>query len=168
MEPSVRRIQAGNEPMSLHQTLRSGEFLTRERVRLWAVALLIGYAAAIAYLFATAHGLTDYQGRPLGTDYSDIYAAGRAALHGDALSPFNPAQQYHHEQALFGPGVPFFGWHYPPFFLLVAAPLAALPYVPSLVVWQLGTLALYLGSLRFLLRSGPKLDVAGDKTWLLL
>ncbi|MFL6688806.1 MAG: glycosyltransferase family 87 protein [Alphaproteobacteria bacterium] len=154
--------------MSLVETLRSGEFLTRERLRLWAVALLIGYAFAIGYLFATAHGLNDYQGRPLGTDFSDIYTAGRAALHGDALSPFDPAQQYRHEQEIFGRTVPFFGWHYPPFFLLVAAPLAALAYVPSLIVWQLGTLALYLVSLWWLLRTGPNPEIARDKIWIVL
>ena len=41
-----------------------------------------------------------------------------------------------------------YGWHYPPFFLLVAAPLALLPYQAALIVWQLSTLILYLWALK--------------------
>jgi hypothetical protein len=45
---------------------------------------------------------------------------------------------------MFGPTTPFYGWHYPPFFLFVAAPLALLPYPLALAVWQGVTFALYL------------------------
>ena len=43
---------------------------------------------------------------------------------------------------------PFYGWHYPPFFLFVAAALALLPYLLALLVWQGVTLALYLLAIR--------------------
>ncbi len=38
----------------------------------------------------------------------------------------------------------FYGWHYPPYFLFVAAALALLPYGLALAVWQAVTLGLYL------------------------
>src|ERR1700761_2282478 len=41
---------------------RAGDFVTLERARIWAGALLIAYIAALAYLFATAHGISDYRG----------------------------------------------------------------------------------------------------------
>lgn len=154
--------------MSLLQMLRSGSFLTRERLQLWACALLLAYAVAIGFLFATAQGSSDYRGRPLGTDFSNIYTAGRAALDGDAVSVFNPAQQYRHEQEQFGRKTPFYGWHYPPFFLMLATPLARLAYLPSLVLWQLATLLLYLGSLCWLLRAGPEPELVHRKAWLVL
>ena len=47
-------------------TIRSGNFVTRERVRLVAFGLLIAYAAGIAWLLVTANGLNDAIGRPLG------------------------------------------------------------------------------------------------------
>src|SRR5579863_9761652 len=109
--------------------LRSGAFLTRERARLVGLALLAAYAFGLAYLGLTAHGLSDTQGRPLGTDFSNIYAAGTYVLDGRPEAAFDPALQYAREQAIFGIATPFYGWHYPPFFLLVAAPLALLPYV---------------------------------------
>ena len=40
--------------------------------------------------------------------------------------------------------IPYYGWHYPPAFLLVAAALAALPYLGALLVYQAATLAAYL------------------------
>src|ERR1700761_3731881 len=137
-------------------------------MRLWSIAMLIGFAVAIAYLFATSHGGIDYKGRPIGTDYSNVYTAGRAVLSGHAALPFDPPAQYHAEQAIFGKATPFYGWHYPPYFLLLAAPLAALPYLASLIVWQLVTLALYFGALYVLLRSGPVPSLASNKVWPLI
>lgn len=145
---------------ALLHILRDGAFLTRPRIRLWTIAILIGFAAALVFLALTAHGANDYAGRPLGTDFSDVYAAGSLANEGHAELAFDPAHHFAREQALFGKDTQFYGWHYPPFFLLVAAPLAHLPYVPALILWQLATLALYLLALRPLLRGV-------DGTWLL-
>lgn len=149
----------------LLDTLRSGAFLTRERLWLVPAALLLGYAVALVVLFATAHGALDYQGRPLGTDFSNVYAAGKAVLAGHPEAPFDPALQYAKEQSLFGRATPFYGWHYPPYFLLIAAPLAQLPYLGALALWQFSTLALYLVALRMLLRAGP--DALKSWQWLL-
>lgn len=156
------------EPRRLILALRSGDFITPERIRIWSIALLIAYAAALAYLFASSNGLNDYQGRPLGTDFSNVYAAGQSALRGDATSPFSPAEQYRHEQAIFGSKTPFFGWHYPPFFLLIAALLAAFPYLSALLIWQLATFCLYLAAIRALMRKVAGPEVLSDKLWLLI
>src|SRR5258708_5247821 len=45
------------------ESLRSGDWITRERVRFAAAALLIAFIAALAYLVATANGLNDALGR---------------------------------------------------------------------------------------------------------
>ncbi len=110
------------------ESLRSGDWITRERVRFAAAGLLIAFVAALAYLVATANGVNDALGRPLGTDFSNVYAAGTLVRDGEPQAPFDPAQQYAREQAIFGAATPFYGWHYPPFFLLVAAALATMPY----------------------------------------
>ncbi|HYA07312.1 MAG TPA: glycosyltransferase family 87 protein, partial [Xanthobacteraceae bacterium] len=128
----------------VRQILRSGDWLTRERIRLVAIALLIASAAGFLFLVATSHGGVDLQGRPLGTDFSNVYAAGTYALDGNALAAFDPVQQFARERAIFGDGTQFYGWHYPPYFLFVAAALALLPYGLALAVWQAVTLAFYL------------------------
>lgn len=142
--------------------LRDGDFLTGERARLWAGGFLVAFAAAILFLALTAHGLNDYKGRPLGTDFSDVYAAGTMANAGDGAWAYDPARHYAREQAIFGHDTPFYGWHYPPFFLMAAGTLAQLPYLPALVLWQAVGLLLYLAAMALLTRR-PR-----DPAWLLL
>ena len=133
------------------ELLRSGAWLTRERVRLVAAAVLIASAAGFVFLVVTAHGLVDFQGRPIGTDFSNVYAAGTYVREGEADAPFDLARQQAREQQIFGKETPFYGWHYPPFFLFVAAALALMPYGLALAVWQAVTLGLYLLSIRAIL-----------------
>jgi len=128
--------------------------------------ILAAFAAAIAALIATAHGLNDYDGRPLGTDFSNVYAAGMAVLHGEPTAPFDITRQWAQEKEIFGAKTPLYGWHYPPFFLLIAAPLAHLPYSWALALWQISTLVLYLWALFVLLRQSAAPDWAGDYRWL--
>jgi glycosyl transferase family 87 len=143
----------------IRDTLRSGDWLTRERIRLVAIALVIASAAGFLYLVVTAHGAVDLQGRPLGTDFSNVYAAGTYVLDGNAAAAFDPVQQFARERAIFGAATQFYGWHYPPFFLFVAAALALMPYGLALAVWQAVTFGLYLLAIRAILTSsfrGPR------------
>jgi alpha-1,2-mannosyltransferase len=155
-------------------SLRTGDWITRERIRLWALAVLVASLAGIGFLLATSDGLNDYQGRPLGTDFSDIYAGGTYVLDGTPSLAFDPPLQHAREQAIFGAATPFYGWCYPPFLLFVSAALALMPYTTALAVWQGSTLLLYLGMLWVLLRSvkarpedGAR-ALARDPLWLLL
>jgi alpha-1,2-mannosyltransferase len=138
------------------QTLRSGDWLTRERVRLAAVTLIIVSVASLLFLVVTAHGAVDRQGRPIGTDFSDVYAAGTYVLDGNPDAPFAPPQQYAREQVIFGAATPFYGWHYPPYFLFVAGALAKMPYGVALAVWQASTLALYLLTIWAIVSPSPR------------
>jgi alpha-1,2-mannosyltransferase len=154
--------------------LQTGEWITRERVRLWALALLVASLAGIGFLLATSDGLNDYQGRPLGTDFSDIYAGGTYVLDGKPGLAFDPALQHAREQAIFGAATPFYGWCYPPFLLFVSAVLALMPYMAALAVWQGSTLLLYLGMIWAVLRSvkarpeDGASSLAHEPLWLLL
>jgi hypothetical protein len=133
--------------------LRGGDWLTLARMRLWALAVLVAAAGGLLYLVATSDGLMDYQDRPLGTDFSNVYAAGTYVLEGRPAAPFDPRLQHAREREIFGEKTPFYGWHYPPFFLWLAAALALMPYQLALVVWQAATLVLYLLSIRTLVAS---------------
>lgn len=132
--------------------VRTGDWVTPRRIRLWAWAALLASIVGLGYLLASSNGLTDSFGRPLGTDFANVYAAGTYVLDGQPAAPFDPALQYARERAIFGPTVGFYGWHYPPFFLGLAAGLALLPYWAALAVWQGVTFALYLGSIALILR----------------
>jgi alpha-1,2-mannosyltransferase len=151
------------------ELLRSGAWLTRERIRLIGAAVLIASVAGFLYLVVTANGLVDRQGRPLGTDFSDVYAAGTYVLDGDPEAPFDPARQHAREQQIFGEATPFYGWHYPPFFLFAAAALALMPYGIALAVWQAVTLGLYLLTIRAIVRSPLQDNLIFQRAdWILL
>jgi len=124
---------------SFIETLRTGSWLTPERIRLWAIAALIAAGGGLLFVLATAHGLNDYQGRPIGTDFSNVYAAGSYVLEGRAEAPFDAPTQHAREKEFFGTATPFYGWHYPPFFLFVAVLLALLLFdlwaLPAATAW---------------------------------
>ncbi|MCF8477921.1 MAG: DUF2029 domain-containing protein [Pseudolabrys sp.] len=142
--------------------LRSGAWLTRDRIRLVALAVLAAALIGLVFLVATSDGLNDRFDRPLGTDFSNVYAAGTYVLDGEAAAPFDPARQYAREQAIFGTATPFYGWHYPPFFLGLAALLAAMPYWLALLLWQGVTLVLYMLVIRSIVAFAAPFPLGGE------
>ena len=157
----------------LIEGLRTGAWVTRERMRFVALAVLAAFTIGFGYVIATAHDGVDFQGRPIGTDFSNVYAAGSYALDGNPDAAFDPALQHAREQAIFGNDTPAYGWHYPPFFLFIATALALMPYGLALAVWQGVTLLLYLVSTRAILRAfAPRSRNGGqlvsDPLWLVL
>jgi hypothetical protein len=140
------------EPKWSGRVPRTGAWLTRERVRLVAFAVRITSATGFIFLVVTAHGLVDFQRRPIGTDFSNVYAAGTYVRDGNPDAPFDLARQHPREQQIFGAATPFCGWHNPPFLLFVAAALALMPYGLALAIWQAVTLGLYLLTVGLILR----------------
>src|SRR5450631_4052894 len=145
------------------ELLRTGAWLTRERMRLVAFALLAAFVLGAGFLIVTSNGLNDRFGRPLGTDFSNVYAAGSYVLDGEPAAPFDPARQFAREQTIFGQATQFYGWHYPPFFLGLAGLLALMPYGLSLAVWQSVTLIFYLLCMCAILLISPPLAEEGGQ-----
>jgi hypothetical protein len=143
------------------QGLRSGDWLTATRARNYSLMLLgLCVIAALAWV-ALSDGLVDRNGKPLGTDFSNVYAAGRLTWQGRAADAYQPALQHAAEKAVFaGRNVPFFGWHYPPFFFAIAFAVAAFPYAWGLVIWIASSLAAYLMVIRAILPRPQTLLVA--------
>ncbi len=144
-------------------SLRDGTWLSAARARAVAAASLVVSIGMVAWLFLTANGTLDAHGRPLGTDFSQVYAAGRMALHGDAAKVWDWPSHFAVQQALHGSArVELYAWHYPPPFLLIAALLATLSYLPALIAWQAATLLpLTIAAQRFLGRRDGWLFVVG-------
>ena len=134
------------------QGLRSGEWLTPARARGYSLILLGISALAIAGWIAVSDGLIDRNGKPLGTDFSNVYAAGSLTWQGRPAEAYQPALQHAEEKAVFGGReVPFYGWHYPPFFFAIAVLVAAVPYAWGLAIWLAASLAAYLAAMRAIL-----------------
>jgi hypothetical protein len=131
-------------------TLASGEWLTSRRMAVAAGAMLIGTLVSLVVLFATATGTADALGRPLGTDFTSFWSAGRMVLEGRAAAAYDWAAhnavqwQAHHAGG-------YFPFSYPPLLFLVMVPIAMLAYVPALLVWQATSLLAALAAVRAVL-----------------
>jgi alpha-1,2-mannosyltransferase len=145
--------------------LRSGEWLTAARARGYSLILLGVCAVAMTGWIALSDGLIDRNGKPIGSDFSSFYAAGSLVLDGRANDVYDMALHYAREQQMFGAATPYYSWLYPPIFLLVATPLALIPYPLALAVWQIGTLALYLSVIGAIVRRMRQRGIVIGALW---
>ena len=150
------------------QALRTGRWLTASRARGYSLIVLGLSVLAIAGWVALSDGLVDRNGKPLGSDFSSFYAAGSLVLDGRAADAYEMAAHYAREQQIFGVATPYYGWLYPPIFLLIASPLAALPYPLALLIWQTASFALYVAVIGGIARRITLADAAHGPLWLLL
>jgi hypothetical protein len=143
------------------QGLRSGGWLTAARMRGYSLILLGLSVLVFAGWIAVSDGLIDRNGQPIGTDFSNVYAAGTLTWQGRSAEAYAPALQHAAEKAVFdGREVPFYGWHYPPFFFAIAVLVAAVPYAWGLAIWLVASFAAYLTAIRAILPRQETLLVA--------
>lgn len=116
------------------------------------LALALAYLVALAGTYLRGQFLSDAQGLPIVNDFVDVYAAGRLALNGKAASAYDWPTHKAAEVRAVGHEFPdYYGWHYPPPFLFVAAVLALLPYLAAMLIWLGITLCVYAATLRVIL-----------------
>jgi hypothetical protein len=121
----------------------------RRLIGVVSLSLALGYAVVLLGAYLQGHFLTDRQGQSIANDFVDVYAAGRLALEGAATSAYDWPQHKAAEVRALGHDFPnYYGWHYPPPFLFVAAALALFPYLPAALFWLVATLAAYATALR--------------------
>lgn len=105
--------------------------------------------AGIIWLVSNSNGMLSPNGKPIGTDFSQVYAAGQMANEGRAVLVWDWPTHFKAQDQIFGPNLEVhYGWHYPPFFLFIASFLALFPYAVALFVWQAASYTGYVYSLR--------------------
>lgn len=118
------------------EALETGRWLSRERVNRVATISAVAGFGMILFLWLGGHGTLDFWGKPIGSDFTAFWNAGRIANAGDPARAWN--QQLLNDTIRASHGVEYgTAWIYPPVFLFLAAPLAALPYLAALFLWQL-------------------------------
>jgi len=122
--------------------LRTGAWITPERIKGYSILLIVGYVLGFTVLFLTLRDGLDWDNRPFGTDFAGLYAAGTMVADGTPAAPYDLEAFIARQQALFGAQTAVFSWNYPPFFLAVSRALASLHYLHALLLWQGVTLAL--------------------------
>lgn len=113
------------------------------------LTLALAFVVVLAGAAISGHWIFDSQGRPIANDFVNVYAAGRLALEGNAASAYD--WTLHKAMELRAVGYDFgsyYGWHYPPTFLFVAATLALMPFTAAALVSLGVTLPLYAAGIR--------------------
>jgi alpha-1,2-mannosyltransferase len=116
--------------------LRDAEWLDAARAKayLWILSGVV--LAGVVGWVALSHRGFDLTGKPLGTDFLSFWAASKLALAGHPADVYRPAVHAAAQSAAFGGAdVGYAAFFYPPVFLLICLPLAALPYLASLGAW---------------------------------
>jgi alpha-1,2-mannosyltransferase len=115
---------------------RDADWLDGPRPRAYLRILAGVTVLGVVGLVALSHAGLDPTGKPLGTDFLSFWAASNLALSGHAAQVYQPALHAQAEGAVFpGARLGYAAFFYPPVFLLICLPLAALPYLASLAAW---------------------------------
>jgi arabinofuranan 3-O-arabinosyltransferase len=126
----------------------SGAKLARP-VELICFALIVVNAVYLAASYAQGTWLIAPNGGGVESDFVNVWAAGRLALAGHAAAAYDwPTHKLMEEAAVGHAFDGYFGWHYPPTFLFVAAVLSLLPYAAAYALWVFATFPAYLAAIR--------------------
>jgi hypothetical protein len=118
-------------------------WLTKERIKIYSRIFLVFYVIIYGYWIFSGTGIVDGQGKPIGSDFLGYWAASKIILSGNPSDVYDQAILFSIEEGI--SGVRFLlPVNYPPTYYLIIAPLALLPYLPSLGIWLVSTLLLYL------------------------
>jgi len=140
-----------------------------DRAQLARAVQLVCFALAVAHLVYLIEAYRDGiwlvapDGNGFPTDFVNVWAAGKLALTGHAAAAYDWPTHKLAEESAVGHGFDgYYGWHYPPTFLFVAAGLSLLPYTIANAVWVFGTFPAYVMAIRAIIgdRIGYLLAVA--------
>jgi len=124
-------------------------------IELLCFALIAAHAVYLADSYWQGTWLVAANGG-VPSDFVNVWAAGKLAWQGLPADAYNwPVHKSVEVVAVGHPFDGYFGWHYPPTFLFVAALLALMPYAAAYVLWVFGTFPLYLAAIR---------GIIGDRT----
>ena len=113
------------------------------------LAFLAGHVVFLIGSYIDGSWLIAKDGGGVPSDFVNVWAAGKLVLAGKAAAAYDwPTHKLIEETALGHAFDGYFGWHYPPTFLFVAAALARLPYAVAFVLWTFGTFPAYLAAIR--------------------
>lgn len=118
-------------------------------VELVCFALIFGQLLYLLGSYWQGSWITAPDGGGVPTDFVNVWAAGQLVLQGTPAAVYDwPAHKAMEVAALGHPFAGYFGWHYPPTFLPVAALLAKMPYCSALIIFLLATFCAYVFCVR--------------------
>jgi len=118
-------------------------------IELVCFALIVAQAVYLATSYWQGTWLVAPDGSGVQSDFVNVWAAGKLAWQGQPAAAYDwPVHKAMEVMAVGHPFAGYFGWHYPPVFLFVAAVLALMPYGAAYALWVFVTFPLYLTAVR--------------------
>jgi len=113
-------------------------------VELVCFALIFGQAVYLVASYLQGSWISG-AGGTVANDFVAVWAAGQLVLQGNPAAVYDwPTHKAVEVLALGHPFAGYFGWHYPPVYLPVAALLARLPYIPAQNIFLFSTFCAYI------------------------
>ena len=138
--------------MTMTQTSDSGAQPDAPQI-LVSVCLALCVMNAFSLIVSAVSGqwILDSAGLGIPTDFANVYAAGKLVLDGQPATAYDWDAHKHVQEIVLGQTFDgYFGWHYPPPFLFIAALLAKLPYTAAFASWMALSFIPYLIVIRAL------------------
>jgi hypothetical protein len=158
----ARRQSGESLKSSICESLREARWLNRARLSAYPKIFLAAYLLTAAAWFMAGQGVIDPQGKPIGPDFINFYAASAQTLAGYPSSAYEFTRHADAERAIVaGRQIAIHLFNYPPTLLLIVLPLAILPYLWSFIAWTVVTATGYVALIR---RIAP----ATETVWLTL
>ena len=110
------------------------------RLQLYGYGIAVIYTCFLAACWHAGTWIVDHRGVPIYTDFASNWIASRQALNGHAASLYDPASFIEAQAAVVGSTDVYPNWPYPPTFMLIMVPFAALRYVSAFLSWDVLTL----------------------------
>ncbi len=118
--------------------------MSPERVRSYLRLAIIIQCLLTAFFIAGSYDVFTPLPQPTTTDFASFYAAGVLADQGRAALAYDLPTHRAVEEHVTKPGIDYKYFLNPPFFLLICAPLAKLPYLVAFVLFELASGLLWL------------------------
>ena len=117
-------------------------------VELIVFALVFGQLVYLAASYVQGSWIIGANGA-VANDFVDVWAAGQLVLQGNSAAVYDwPTHKAMEVVALGHPFNGYYGWHYPPTYLPVAALLAGIPYIAAQNIFLFSTFLAYIFCLR--------------------
>lgn len=140
------------------QPLGGADRSLRHALELIGVSLTLAYALFLVGGAVQGYWLIDTAGQAIANDFVNVWAAGKLVLEGQPAAAYDWTVHREVEFAAVEHTFDgYYGWHYPPVFLFVAAALATVPYLTAALLWIAVTLPAYVAAVRAII--GERLGV---------
>jgi len=117
--------------------------LDRERLNTYPKIILFLYVVIYGYFVISGSGYADATGKPIGSDFTAFWATSFMVLSGEAANVYDNERIFAAQKSITGIDYknPI---AYPPTYFFIVAPLALIPYFPSLILWLTLTFSAFL------------------------